>query len=450
MLVKIPRYRGRLFIGLLSVLGPAVSSVKSAARPNIVLILADDLGMGDLGCYGATDIASPQIDRIAAEGMRFDRNYAYPVCTPSRASIMTGRLAENLGITSALMGDGGLEPHTPTVAQRLRATGYRTGLIGKWHLGYSPDRGPNQLGFERFFGFRGGKIDYFLHRDSAQRDESGSPLGKHDLWSDEVEVHHDGEYATELFTKEAVEFILRNDSDERPFFLVLAYNAPHYARPGVLQAPAEYIARFAVDPTQPTPRETYRAMVACMDDGVGEVRAALRQVGADENTLLIFASDNGADSNSGGSNGTFRGGKWTVYEGGIRVPMVARWPGHIPAGTRSEAVLHCADLAPTLLRAAGVGEVHDGDFDGVDALSAWLDPAVATPSRRLSFAFRGLQAVIDGPWKQISPADAEARGESMLYDLARDPGESADVSAEHPEIAAALSKQAQPNTSIQH
>lgn len=403
------------------------------ARPNIVLIIADDLGMGDLGCYGAKDISSPHIDKIASDGVRFERTYAYPVCSPSRASMLTGKFPEQLGISSALMGEGGLAVGTQTMAHRFKAAGYRTALIGKWHLGYDLERGPNRMGFDRFFGFRGGKIDYFTHRDTAQKDEFGNPLGKHDLWSDESEVHRDGSYTTQLFTSEAVSYITEQKAD--PFLLVLAYNAPHYARPGVLQAPEDYIKRFADNPAKPTSREIYRAMVACMDDGIGEVLATLSEHGLTEKTLVIFASDNGADPKSGGSNGALREGKWSIYEGGIRVPLVARWPGKITPRVQ-HSVLHCADLLPSLLSAAGIPHLPS-EFSGVDAWPVFTSPD-STAERALQFQFRNLRGVVDGKWKLVVPVDAGVPG--ALYDLSADPAESVDRSSEYPEVAAKLSK----------
>ncbi|MBI5426447.1 MAG: sulfatase-like hydrolase/transferase [Opitutae bacterium] len=428
----LPKVAAVGLLGLFTVPG-SFATLSERARPNIILIIADDLGMGDLGCYGAKDISSPNIDQVANNGVRFDRNYAYPVCSPSRASMLTGKFPEQLGISSALMGEGGLAVGTQTMAHRFKAAGYRTALIGKWHLGYDLARGPNRMGFDRFFGFRGGKIDYFTHRDTAQKDDLGNPLGKHDLWRDELEVHRDGSYTTQLFTSEAVNFIREQIGD--PFFLTLAYNAPHYARPGVLQAPDDYIRKFAVNPAKPTSREIYRAMVSCMDDGVGEILAALKERGLTEKTLVIFASDNGSDPKSGGSNGVLREGKWSVYEGGIRVPLMAIWPGKI-APSVQDAVLHCADLLPTLLSAAGIPHTR-GEFSGVDAWATFLNQE-PTATRTLMFQFRNSRAVIDGKWKLVAPVDGRITG--RLYDVSADPAESVDRSLEYPDVAAKLSK----------
>src|SRR5262245_31813363 len=258
-----------LFVLLLATAGLA----NAAERPNIVLILADDLGYGDLACFDATDIPTPHIDSIARDGVRFTQAYAYPTCSPTRASLMTGKYAERFGVSKALMGDDAPEfKAAVTVAQMLHdRAGYATGLVGKWHLGYTDDVNPIRKGFDEFYGFRGGKIDFFTHTDTAQ--QGPTPEGKHDLWEGEREIVREG-YTTELFTARARRFI-REHVGKQPFFLYVAHNAPHYAKHGVWQAPDKYLKRFnALGQTQG--RDVYRAMVACLDDGVGGLLEELK------------------------------------------------------------------------------------------------------------------------------------------------------------------------------
>lgn len=392
--------------------------------PNIIWIIPDDLGYGDIGCYGCKDIPTPNMDRLSAEGVRLKNFYAAaPVCSPSRACLLTGRYPTHLGIGGALMGKGGMPGDQVTVAEVLKKSGYTTGLVGKWHIGYNGDKLPNAQGFDLFYGFRGGKIDYYKHTDSAQKIK-GSKLGKHDFYENEKEIFPKG-YSTELFTKRAVQFV--KDNKENPFFLVLAYNAPHYARPGVLQAPDEYVRRIAGD-KKPTRRQTYAAMVSCMDDGIGELMAALEKNGLKDNTLVMLISDNGADPSNGGCNKPFVGGKWKYDEGGIRVPMITRWPGVIPAGKTSQEVIHMIDVFPTTLAAAGVKPPEDLSIDGLNVLDA-LKGKTDVPDRALLFN-RG-KVVIKGKWKLIN---------GKLLDLEADPQEKNDLSTEHPEIVKSLKK----------
>ncbi len=378
--------------------------------------MPDDLGYGDLGCYGGKDIPTPHIDSIAKKGVKCDSFYAAaPVCTPSRACILSGRYPEAVGMTEVLMGHGGLASGVVTIAEVLRASGYATGLVGKWHLGYDGASLPNSQGFDQFFGHRGGKIDFFKHTDNAQK-AAGDPAGRHDFFANEEEIFPQG-YSTDLFTKRAIEFV--EDHRKQPFFLFLAYNAPHYAKKGTLQAPENYVSRFAKDKSKPTDRELYTAMVSCMDDGIGELLACLRRNGLEENTLVVFVSDNGADPGHGGSNKPFSGGKWTTKEGGIRVPMVAQWPGRIPSGTTTADALHMIDFFPTMLSIAGIPKPQDLSLDGVDVLEC-LKGHCNLPERALFF---GKNTVRKGKWKIAGP---------RLYNLDQDPQEAHDLAKQEP------------------
>ena len=399
-------------------------------KPNILWILADDLGYGDLGCYGCKDIPTPNIDALAASGTRFTQYYATAVCTPTRTCLLTGRYAQRFGgVEHALMGAGGLSPQAVTAAELFKSADYQTGLIGKWHLGYKGDMLPTRQGFGEFFGHRGGKIDYFKHTDTTQGNG-------HDLWEGETEVQREG-YATDLFADRAVKFL--RDHAAQPFFLYLAFNAPHYASidkdiTQQLQAPEEYLKRFVKTGKDGTKRERYAAMVSCLDDAVGKVVGELKNLGLEDNTLVIFMSDNGGTPQSGGSNGVLRGNKGGIYEGGIRVPMVARWNGIIPKGTVSDEAAHVVDLLPTALAAAGVKPSAELALDGLDILPV-LQVKARIPERPL-FWRHGNAAVRRGKWKLIQKSAKDKDAE--LFDLETDPGEKKSLDAENPKVVAEL------------
>jgi arylsulfatase A-like enzyme len=381
--------------------------------------MADDLGYGDLGCYGGPDIPTPHIDRLAAEGTRFTRAYAYPVCTPTRAALLTGQYAERHGFPgkSVLMGkDNPRFAPAVTFASRLQDVGYRTALVGKWHLGYTPSVLPRDKGFEEFFGHLGGKVDFYQHTDNAQ--PNGKPEGRHDLWENETEVHREG-YLTELITERSQRFL--NTADPRPFFLFVSHGAPHYGRRNLWQAPRAYLEKFnAVGQT--SGRGVYAAMVSALDDAVGALLADLKARGLEQNTLVIFMSDNGGDDFS--RNLPLRGKKATSWEGGLRVPLIVRLPGRVAAGATRDETISVLDLAPTLLGYAGIA-APDAAFDGRDLWQALRDNQPLPPAPPLFLA----DAVIDGPWKLQGRA---------LHHLEADLGETRDVSAEHPEILARL------------
>lgn len=394
-----------------------------AVKPNIVFIIADDLGYGDLGCFGCKDIPTPNIDRLAREGVKFTDAYAYPVCSPTRAALLTGRYAEHNGVKGVLMGkDVPAFRDAVTLPQLLQTAGYTTGAVGKWHLGYTIPFTPTHMGFDEFFGFHGGKIDYFKHTDTAQK--NGTPEGKHDLWQGDQEIFREG-YSTDLFTTAARDFIREHAT--KPFFLYLAYNAPHYARREVFQAPEDYLKRFGAE-GQTNGRGVYAAMVSCMDDGVGRVLDELKAQKLTDQTLVVFISDNGAEG--AGSNGPLTGAKHQLNEGGIRVPWVARWPGVIPAGTVSHDVVHVIDLLPTTLGVAGAAVPKSLELDGINLWSAFLGNA-AMPARPIYYGRRGIR---EGRWKLL---------DGKLYDLEKDLAERTDVSFEHPDVCARLVKKLQ-------
>ncbi len=394
----------------------------AAEKPNFLLIVSDDLGYGDLGCFGCRDIPTPNIDGLARDGVRFTQAYAYNVCSPTRASLITGGYAERNGIRTVLMGGSVRQfGRATTLPKVLHDAGYITGLIGKWHLGYDGDVTPTHLGYAEFFGFHGGKLDYFKHTDSTQK--NGTPAGKHDLWEGETEVFRTG-YTTDLFTERAQKFI--RDHAKQPFFLELAYNAPHFSTiKGVYQAPEAYLKKFGVTGNPDNTRGGYAAMVNCLDDGIGRVLAELKAQKLDDKTLVIFISDNGAEA--AGSNAPFSGGKHSNREGGIRVPWVARWPGVIPPGTVRADTLHVMDLMPTLLSVAQVAPPAALRFDGTNVWSAFVGKG-AVPERALCFPPNTIR---QGQWKM------NAGG---LYDLVSDPAEQTNVAAQNSEVCAHLSR----------
>lgn len=398
----------------------AWSAEPKPAKPNIILIVADDLGYGDLGSYGCKDIPTPHIDGLAKQGVRFSQAYAYNICSPTRASLSTGRYAERSGIRTVLMG-GSVKAFAKakTLASSLKGNGYTTGLVGKWHLGYDGEVLPTRMGFDEFFGCRGGKIDYYKHTDSTQK--SSKPEGKHDLWEGETEVFREG-YSTELFTERAIKFV--RDHSKGPFYLQICYTAPHFStKKGVFQAPESYLKKFNATSNPNGTRGGYAAMVNCMDDQIGHLLAELAALKLDDNTLVIFMSDNGSELV--GSNGSLSGAKHSNKEGGIRVPLIAKLPGAIPAGSVREDAVHVIDLMPTLLALTGTPAPEGVKFDGINIWPA-MTGKEALPERTL---FYPPSAIRRGEWKLLG---------DKLFNLSKDPGERNDVAKEHEEIAEQL------------
>jgi arylsulfatase A-like enzyme len=419
----------------------ALAMPQGQRKPNFILFLADDLGCHDLGCWGASDLQTPNIDALAASGARFTNWYAAaPVCAPSRAALLTGRYPIRAGVP-----DNGrpLRPTEHTIAGLLQPAGYATALIGKWHLGDTAETVPNAHGFERFFGFHSGCFDYYSHRYYW-----GEPrtVNYHDLWSDRTEVFEDGQYATELFAREAVRFL--RERGDRPFFLYLPFNAPHYP----MHAPARYTARF---PGLGRERRTYAAMIAAMDEAVGQVMATLRELRLLDDTLVFFSADNGAtrEARAGidqqpataGSNAPFRGNKFSAFDGGMHVPMVMSRPGVIPKGQVLNQVGSHLDVLPTIARAAGVELPADRTFDGFDALPMAASQAGSTHDA-IFWSSGGQLAVRRSNWKLVkngktfdgTPAGSHPlAGDDALFlsNLDADPGESKNLRHEYPGVA---------------
>jgi arylsulfatase A-like enzyme len=413
-------------------------------KPNFIFILADDLGYADLGCYGGRSAqalggsCSPNIDRLAAEGMCFTDGYSNsPVCSPTRFALATGRYQYRLRggwdepISGAVRTDPtgspviGLPPEHPTLASLLRDADYSTALIGKWHLGYAPHFGPLKSGYQEFFGTHAGGLDYFTHCDSS---------GVHDLWENGTEVHRDG-YFTDLISERSADYVRRQSASGRPFFLSVHYSAPHWPwetradepEARYLQQTREHIAHVSGGSLR-----TYLTMIHHMDEGIGAILEALRKAGAEENTLVVFSSDNGGERFS--DNWPLSGRKMDLLEGGIRVPYIVRWPARVQRGGVTRQLAMTMDWVPTLLEAAGVAPHPEYPLDGLSLLKVLEDPAAGF-ERDLYWRFnhRNQRAMRAGRWKYLSTEDGE-----FLYDLDTDARERANRVKREPERLAAM------------
>jgi arylsulfatase A-like enzyme len=405
----------------------------SGPRPNIIFIVSDDLGYADLGCYGGREApfgpVSPNIDQLAAGGMRFTQGYANsPVCSPTRFALMTmryqyrlrGALEEPINSRSKGSDTLGLPPHIPTLPSLLRQAGYHTGLVGKWHLGYPPHFGPLHSGYDEFFGIMAGGVDYFTHCSST---------GDHDLYWGE-ETHKEVGYLTDVFSQRAVDYVNRHADDAKagkPFFLSLHYTAPHWpweTRDDAHIAPELAKNLFHLDGGN---IHSYRKMIHHMDEGIGQLMAALRAHGLDQDTLVVFTSDNGGERFS--DNWPLVGGKMDLTEGGIRVPWIAHWPAAIAPGTTS--LQHCMtmDWSATLLHLGG-GQAHpDYPLDGVDLRPVLQDPT-HTFDRPLYWRMnhRGQRALRMGDWKYLM-----VDGNEYLFNIPADERERANQARREPQ-----------------
>jgi arylsulfatase A len=336
-----------------------------ATRPNVVLIITDDLGWADIGSYGAADIRTSNLDGLARDGIRLTDFYANGVtCSPTRAGLISGRYQQRFGIEAPLAnasraGDRGLPATGYSLPQLLRNHGYATALIGKWHLGYGPEKSPNAHGFEYFFGLKSGYHDYYTHHDGD---------GESDLWENDRRIAQQG-YTTDLITERAARFI--EEHKNAPFFIDVAYTAPHwpYQVPGNPSVAPDNARHVMPQDLTTSTRADYVAMVEHLDRAIGELLAALERAGVAEDTIVIFTNDNGGEWLS--SSAPFFGRKWTVFEGGIRVPAILRWPGRIPAGKVSDQVGITMDLTASILAIAGVAVPPEAALEGVNLFPVW-------------------------------------------------------------------------------
>lgn len=456
----------------LAILGAArpVAAQRTDKRPNIVILLADDLGYADVGFHGAKDIPTPNIDSLAAQGVRFTSGYVSgPYCSPTRAGLLTGRYQTRFGheFNGPAIYNGkpvGLPLSETTIADRLKAAGYVTGLVGKWHLGSAPEFHPQKRGFDEFFGFLGAAHNYFVRKASSNIAREGASLfgnqrvglTKEALTAIGQEVTSpiyrgvnpvaESEYLTDAFAREAVSFIDRHK--QQPFFLYLAFNAVHTP----MHATDDRLKRFAS--IEDNNRRTYAAMLTALDEAIGRVLEKLRASELEEDTLVFFFSDNGGPvmpgtSINGSRNTPLRGSKRTTLEGGVRVPFVIRWKGKLPAGKVDNRPIIQLDVLPTALAAAGVPVSPDWKLDGVNLLPYLEGKEPGSPHETFYWRFGQQRAIRKGNLKLVqydanadqstlSTRAASVAGqpiitEARLYDVAKDPGERENLAASQPE-----------------
>jgi arylsulfatase A len=419
----------------------------AAERPNVLLIVSDDQGYHDLGCYGCSEIKAPNLDRLAAGGVRLTSFYvSWPACTPSRGSLLTGRYPQRNGTYDMYRNDlvdfgvkydpyryavswemiGGMDEREVLLPKVLKEAGYRSGIFGKWDLGQLKRFLPLQRGFDDFYGFTNTGIDYFTHeRYTVPSMRRGN----------EPTTEDKGTYCTYLFQREAVRFV--NQNKDRPFFCYVPFNAPHGSSSldpairGTIQAPEKYLNMYpkpAADDKRANRRRGYMAAVTCMDDAIGEMLDLLDKHDLAEDTLVIFFSDNGGGG--GSDNSPLRGGKSRMFEGGVRVPCIVRWPGKIPAGTVSNEFLTSMEIFPMVVHAAGL-ELPEGIvYDGFDMLSV-LQGKAKSQRREMFWERRNDRGARVGNWKWVE----SSRGNG-LFDLSTDLSEEHDLSKEKPETLA--------------
>jgi arylsulfatase A-like enzyme len=431
-------------IGLLAAMDAA-----AVEKPNVVVIVGDDMGYADISLHGCKDVATPHIDSIAAGGVQCTNGYVSgPYCSPTRAGLLTGRYQTRFGhefnpggVPGPSQGStarkqlqrGSEAPGLPlsetTIADRLHDAGYRTALVGKWHLGMDAAHFPLRRGFDEFYGFLGGSHGYF----------SG---GEAPIYRGEEPIE-EKEYLTDAIGREAVAFIDRQK--DKPFFLYLAFNAVHTP----MQADDARLKEFAH--IKDKQRRTYAAMMSAMDDAIGVVLAKLRDEGLERNTLVFFISDNGGPTISnttinGAINTPFRGSKKSTAEGGVRVPFLVKWPGHVPAGEKYNQPVIQLDILPTVLAAAGIDPPNDAELDGVNLLPHFNRQIDAVPHKVLYWRFGKQMAIRKGDWKLVryhplvdgQPAELNSATEAKLYNLAEDGGEKNDLIDKEPEKAKEL------------
>ena len=435
-------------------LGHAMAASAADTSPNVIVLLADDLGWADVGYHGS-DIETPSIDRLADEGMRLERFYSNPICTPTRAALLTGRDSLRLGVgyfPVLAWTNKAVSPEEHFMPESFRAAGYQTGMVGKWHLGHTLEpQTPNARGFDDFFGHLHTQVFYYAHTTS----------GGHDLQHNGVSVTRKGQYLTDVHGEEAVRFIKQRDVS-KPFFLYVPFLAPH----SPMEAPPALIKKYADRPVVELPetnplrnsvsekqlkqvQQVYAAMVDSMDQAIARILTTLEEEGIADNTIVFFFSDNGGFNGFGSSNAPLRGEKMTVFEGGIRVPAVIRWPGQIPAGSESNQLISVLDVFPTLASAAGIEMGNRKPLDGKDA---WpIAPGSGFEARNGDVFFVAEQptetpyfySLIRDQWKliQVIREDLYTKSvENLLFDIAADPGETHDLADEKPELVSAMAE----------
>jgi len=417
-----------------------LNAADAQQRPNVLIIYTDDQGSIDAGCYGAEDLQTPNLDRLAARGVRFTQMLApAPICSASRAGLLTGRYPVRAGVPT----NGEMPAAEVTVAELLKEAGYHTCHIGKWHLGYEPPRMPNGQGFDYSFGHMVGCIDNYSHFFYW------SGPNRHDLWRNGKHVWHDGEFFPDLMVEECNAFLKKQQESERPFFLYWAINVPHYPYQGTDKWREAYA-------DLPYPRNLYAPFVSTMDEKIGEVLDQLDTLGMTEDTLVIFQSDHGHSTEErahggGGNSGPYRGAKACLFEGGLRVPSIVSWPRRLPRGEVRDQLATGCDWLPTILEYCGV-KPPSHKLDGKSLASVIASTEAASPHRVLHWHYgRGQNpqwAVREGTWKLLgnprdttSPRDQKKPGVQLtgdnrlfLANLAEDIGESTNLAKEHPDV----------------
>jgi len=413
----------------------------SARQPNVIVIYSDDQGSADAPGFGAEDLTLPHLSALAEGGVRLTQCYApAPVCSPSRAGLLTGRYPLRAGVpgnVSSTRGEAGMPADEVTMAEMFRAAGYATGHFGKWHLGFTPETMPNAQGFDYSFGHMGGCIDnysHFFYWDGPNR---------HDLYRNGEEIYEDGRYFPELVAEETGRFI--DTHRDKPFFAYVALNLPHYPYQGSAAWLSHYRERGV-----PYPRDLYAAFLSSMDETIGAIMARLDAAGLTDDTIVVFQADNGHSleeraHGGGGSAGPWRGAKFSLFEGGIRVPAIIRWPGGVPAGETRAQVVHGSDWLPTLAELCGVAP-PDRTLDGKSIGGLLRDGGAPSPHDALIWHLgKGNApqwAVRRGDWKlMVNTNDPTQRGsvdQQFLANLADDPGEQSNVAAEHPGVVEEL------------
>ncbi|WP_282135157.1 sulfatase [Seonamhaeicola maritimus] len=405
----------------------SIGSEKSI-QPNIVLIMADDLGYGELSCYGSKKINTPNIDALAAGGMKLtDFHSNGPVCSPTRAALITGKYQQRTGVEGVITAKShrevGLSLEEITIAEALVKQGYHTGMFGKWHMGYAEEYNPIHQGFNEFVGFVSGNVDYHSHVDQE---------GYLDWWKGN-KVDDEKGYTTDLITNYGAEFIKRNNSEKtgKPFFLYLSQEAPHYPIQGRHDKPVRKVGsgKFIRKVPKDSVQTIYSEMIETMDEGIGQVIQTLKDEGLYENTIIVFCSDNGA-AGSRGDNGVLRAAKASVYEGGHRVPGIISYPNKIKAGTVNGTTIMSMDFLPTFVDLAG-GKTDIENLDGISFKNMLVNEE-SLPERDLFWSFKGRTAMRSGKWKLVTFIKDEQEV-AQLFDLEADLSEKNDLSDSAPE-----------------
>lgn len=413
---------------------------KVESKPNVIIIYTDDQGAIDLNCFGATDIETPNMDKLVNSGVKFTQFYGAPICSPSRAGLLTGKTPQRAGVpgnVSSLSNEAGMPAEQYTVAEMFKDAGYKTAQIGKWHLGHGMDKQPNAQGFDYSFGHFVGCIDNYSHFFYWQGPN------RHDLYRNGKEVFYPGEYFPDLMVKEASAFLEKNS--QNPFFMYFAMNTPHYP----YQGSPEWLEFYDKKGIQ-YPRNLYAAFISTMDEKIGLLLQKLNELELRENTIIVFQSDNGFSTEErahfgGGNAGVLRGSKFSLFEGGIRVPAAISWPTGLKAGEVRDQLAVNADWMPTLAELCGI-ELDSSDLDGKSLVPILYDKNQLTLHKEFCWQNRIHWAARKGNWKLLgNPAirgvEFSAKDSLFLVNLKNDPGEMRNLASEYPEKVKDLSRQ---------